>query len=256
MNRDLQETRNSVKELISRDEMQTFIVTTVETLMKQMETRIERNLETKLEQKFEEKLKEKTNELTDRLDSLVFENVQLREEVDKLNNSFSECEKCTKEAVERSDRNEQFSRKNNVKIMGIEEQEGETEESLKEQVTSIFAAVAKVKVEDSMIMALHRIPGKSGMPKPVLIKLMNNSQKTKIMKKRQEMKRAGYWLVDDVTKHNTALISRLSLHKNIDSAWYFNGSVFGKTKEGKRHKFDIFSDISEVIKPIKRGPEK
>lgn len=256
INTDLQQTRDSVKGLMNKDEMQTFIVSTVETLIKQMETRIQKNLETELEKKLEGKLKEKTAELNDRLDGLVFENVQLREEVDSLKNSQSECEKYTKEAMERSNRNEQYSRKNNVKIMGVEEQESETEESLTERVTNILAAVAKVKVEETKLMALHRIPGKSGMPKPVLLKLMNNSVKTSIMKKRQEMKRAGYRLVDDVTKHNTTLINKLSLHSKIDSAWYFNGNVFGKTNEGKRHKFDICSDIDEVIKPKRTETEK
>ena len=71
---------------MSKDEMQTFIVSTVERLMKQIEARIEKYLETHLEQKFEVLLKEKTTELTDRLYGLVFENVQLRGELDKLRN--------------------------------------------------------------------------------------------------------------------------------------------------------------------------
>ena len=33
------------------------------------------------------------------------------------------------------------------------------------------------------------------------------------------------------------------LHEKIDSAWYFNGSVYAKTTAGKRHKFDICADI-------------
>ena len=96
-------------------------------------------------------------------------------------------------------------------------------------------------------MAIHRIPGKIGMPKPVLIKLMNNNEKTKIMKKRKEMKLAGYRLVDDVTKQNTKLINRLNLHEDIDSAWYYNGNVFAKDKKGKRFRFDLFSVVEDVI---------
>ena len=49
------------------------------------------------------------------------------------------------------------------------------------------------------------------------------------MKKRPEMKRAGYRLVDDVTKQNTSLINRLMLQEKIDGAWYFNSSVYAKT---------------------------
>ena len=62
------------------------------------------------------------------------------------------------------------------------------------------------------------------------------------------MNEAGFRLVDDVTKLNTELINCLSMHKDISSAWFFNGSVFRKTDVGKRHKFDLYCDIDTVIK--------
>ena len=80
------------------------------------------------------------------------------------------------------------------------------------------------------------------------MKMLNNHEKTKIMRKRKEIKTAGFRLVDDVTKLNTDLINRMSLHENINSAWFFNGSVYGKTTEGKRHKFDIYSNIDKIIR--------
>ena len=78
--------------------------------------------------------------------------------------------------------------------------------------------------------------------------MLNNHEKTKIMRKRKEMKTAGFRLVDDVTKLNTNLINRVSLHENIDSAWFFNLSVYGNTAEGKRHKFDKYSNTGKVIR--------
>ena len=41
-------------------------------------------------------------------------------------------------------------------------------------------------------------------------------------------------------------------HKDIDSAWCFNGSVFAKRKTGNRYKFDIYSVIDDVLE----GKEK
>jgi hypothetical protein len=51
-------------------------------------------------------------------------------------------------------------------------------------------------------------------------------------------------VVDDVTKHNMGLITRLRNCKELESAWYFNCSVYGKTFDEKRIKFDIFDDIN------------
>ena len=67
------------------------------------------------------------------------------------------------------------------------------------------------------------------------------------MRKWREMRTAGYRIADDVTKLNTWLISRPTGNENIDSAWYFNGSVFGRTKAEKRLKFELFNDINQVI---------
>ena len=61
------------------------------------------------------------------------------------------------------------------------------------------------------------------------------------------MKEQGYKLVDDVTKKNTELISRLLKYEKIDSAWFFNGFIYGKTTEGKRYRFDLFSDINALL---------
>ena len=68
------------------------------------------------------------------------------------------------------------------------------------------------------------------------------------------MKLSDYRLVDDFTKENTKLINRLMEHKDIDSAWYFNGSIFAKGKTGKCYKFDIYmySVIDDVLKEKKK----
>ena len=96
-------------------------------------------------------------------------------------------------------------------------------------------------------MAIHRIPSKPGTVNPVLVKFRNNNDKTKVIKIRAEMKAAGHRLVDDVAKLNTALITKLNDHASIESAWYFNGSIYGKTDRGKRLRFDIHDDIDLVI---------
>ena len=249
MNSDIKKTRESVQSLLNKEELKAFIVSTVEAIS----IEIEKRLVITIGKQTEEKFKEKNDELHQRLDMLVYENVQMKEQIEDLTSRLSESEKNSKTALQKSNINEQYSRKNNIKIMGVEELENETEQSLTEQVITIVATKTKVKLDEHKITPLHRIPGKTGMPKPVLIKLKNNSVKIQIMKKRQEMKRAGYRLVDDVTKQNTSLINRLMLHENIDSAWYFNGSVYAKTTAGKRHKFDICSDTDKVIETEKKN---
>ena len=65
------------------------------------------------------------------------------------------------------------------------------------------------------------------------------------------MKQQGNKLVDDLTRRNTELIYRLLSHEKIESAWFFNGVIYGKTSDGRKHKFDLFSNINDVLKAKK-----
>ena len=87
-------------------------------------------------------------------------------------------------ALEKSNQNEQYSRKNNLKIMDIREEAGEDESTLLSKVSDLLSH-QDVTLTPQEVIAIHRIPGKPGSPKPVLIKVTNTSTKTKIMKKRR-----------------------------------------------------------------------
>ena len=256
---DIHQTRDDLKNLMSKEEMKTFITSTVDKITHEMKIQLEAKFTEKVEtevvkivnDKINDKIDERLAQVDSRLDLLTYENVKLREEVDELKKQAIDNETIAKAAMQKANMNEQYSRKNNIKIMGVPEDGDETEERLMENINNILESKAGISVNKNSVMAIHRIPGKSGMPKPVLLKLRNNNEKSKIMKKRKEMKHGGYRLVDDVTKENTKLINRLNLHKDIDSAWYFNGSVYGKSNVGRRHRFDLYSVIEEVIAPKK-----
>lgn len=69
------------------------------------------------------------------------------------------------------------------------------------------------------------------------------------MKEKKNLpKQCKFRLVDDVTKHNMGLITRLRNSGKLSSSWYFNCAVYGKTEEGIRYKFDIFDDIDKRLK--------
>lgn len=246
LTKDLKETNESIKQLMTKDDIETFVTKTVEKVLKGMETKIK----VYVNQEVEKKVKEKTTELNDRLDHVVYENAEMKERLDKLEKELKEEKEKTKSAVEESNYNQQYSRKNNVKVMGVADLINETETRLTAKVLSLIKEQTDVDIEPSEIMAIHRIPSKNS-PKPVLIKFINNSVKTRLMKHRKVMKQNGHKLVDDVTKKNTQLITRLLQHEKIDSAWYFNGFIYGKTADGKRYRFDLYSDIEAVISPKK-----
>ncbi|KAK3085334.1 hypothetical protein FSP39_001676 [Pinctada imbricata] len=152
-----------------------------------------------------------------------------------------------KQAITKSNYNEQYSRKTNVKIYGVSEKRGENTYEVTREVIQKNAGVA---ITPQNVIAVHRIPSaKPSQPRPILLKLRNSECKAEIMRKRSQVKKSGNGvrLVDDVTAANAKLIKRLSENENVESAWYFNGSVYGKCGD-KRVKFDILDDINAKIR--------
>ncbi|KAH3806422.1 hypothetical protein DPMN_134743 [Dreissena polymorpha] len=169
-----------------------------------------------------------------------------------INEQIEKTYDMSKTAHKKANYNEQYSMKNNIKILNILEAKEENEITLAKTVGQILKTHTEVDLQAIDIVALHRIPTKRGQIRPVLIKLRNNSAKSAIMRKRAPIKSNSYKLVDDVTKPNQGLINRLLLHPNIDSAWYFNGAVYRQTVAGERIKFDIYDNVNDVIESFRQ----
>ena len=232
-------------EMMTKDDMKTFIKATIDEIMTEINKNMEVTIDIKIKEKTDTMAKE-IEQLKKEIESVRTENNTLKKDLKEANKLNEETTKLAQQGLQKANQNEQYSRKNNVKILNIEEQTDEDEVKLINTVGELLHKQS-VHITPAQIVAIHRIPGKSGTPKLVLIKFRNNSDKTRVMKTRAGMKATGNRLVDDVTKLNTTLISKLNDHTLIDSAWYFNGAIFGKTTSGKRLKFDMYDDIDDVI---------
>ena len=245
MANDVRSLKSGLKSVMKKDEMSEFIKDTVTKVMSEINENIDLMIDIKMEEKAKE-LKDKISELEEENDNLRSDVVNLKVELKTLKKQSEESDIRSKSALAKANYNEQYSRKNNVKIMNIQEKQDETIEGLTKDICDMMNQKG-VDLKPEKIIAIHRIPGKQGLPRPVLLKLRNNNDKTMIMMKRKEFKNSNR-LVDDVTKLNTELIQRLTEHSSIMQAWYFNGSVFGKTTSNRRLKFDLFDNIESVLR--------
>ena len=73
--------------------------------------------------------------------------------------------------------------KNNIKIMGIPENEKSFDE-LEAKEYSVLCDQG-IEIRHTDIQAIHIIPSKASL-KPVLVKLMNNDTKSKVMRHRKK----------------------------------------------------------------------
>ena len=171
---------------MTKDDIESFITKTVESVLKGMEE----NNKKQVEENVEKKVNERVAELNNRLDFMVYENGEIKDRLDKVEDQLEKEKEKTRSAIEKSNYNEQYSRKNNVKIMGVKVLENETEARLTAKVLSVIKEKVDVDIVPSEIVAIHRIPSKHN-PKPVLIKLKNNNVKTQLMKKQKDNEGAG-----------------------------------------------------------------
>ena len=251
---DLADLKNGFNSMLKKDEIQALITSTITNVMEEMEKRIKAD--------YDRKIQEKTKELQETINVLQYDNRQLTDKIEKIEENtkkkmaeLTELERDnnrrSKDALRRANQNEQYSRKNNIKLNNVPEEKDEDQETLATKVSNILGKHG-VTLDQHEIVAMHRIPAKSATIKPVLIKLLNNNVKTRVMKKRRNLKDDGHRVSDDVTQLNTGLISRLQQHEEVSSAWFFNGSVYAETERSERIKFDIFDSISEVISTYRR----
>ena len=84
-----------------------------------------------------------------------------------------------------SNYNQQYSRKFNIKIMNYPENKDEKIRDI--FVKDIVKDKLNVKVDSSEIQAIHRIPGKIGEARPVIVKLVNSEVKYRIMRAKKNL---------------------------------------------------------------------
>ena len=264
-NTSLDESLNIIKKLegieqsmVKKTDLQSIVEKTVKKMLVQSEDSM-----TKYLREMEQRYKDEMQGLNSRVEGLVTANKALKNDVqakdaqiNELKAKVSDLEILAKNAQSKANYNEQYSRKNNIKIHGVEENE---HENTQEVATKLLQDVAEVTVSETDIIAIHRIPAKKGAIRPILLKVKNSAVKSQIMKNRPTFKSTGkYKLSDDVTALNSSLITRLLAHPKIEQAWFFNGSVYGLPKENqanqgnkeqarKRLKFDIYDDLNEKL---------
>ena len=96
------------------------------------------------------------------------------------------------------DRQNQYSRRESVRISGISEKEGEyTNDIVKKLAVDIGASLT----QDDIIVS-HRLPGRPGTAKPIIVKFVRRDTKTTLMKSKRRLRdidRKGFFLNDDLT---------------------------------------------------------
>ena len=228
----------ATKDLVTTSDLDIMVTAIVRKLLQQFESSMDKKVHAKVTQ-----LK---TEMQEQIDALAVENSDLKRQVEQLKNTSAKTKqelhenaKLVRDAVISSNYNEQYSRKNNIKVMNFPRKE-------KQNLRADFIATVKkdlnVELEDRDVVAIHRIPSEKPGHKPVIVRLFNSDIKRSVMRERKNLTN-NVRFVDDVTRKNLELIKKLDETEQFESVWYYNCGIYGRTEDGLQLKFGLFDDI-------------
>ncbi|KAH3789170.1 hypothetical protein DPMN_167342 [Dreissena polymorpha] len=131
-------------------------------------------MEEKIQQSVKKQVEDKVKDLNEHIKGLEFENETFKETISSIKNDCKQsieniktqinenAQECD-DAIKRSNHNEQYSRKNNVKIMDIQEDKQESIENLTSKVMGLLQD-KRVKLQSDHIIAIHRIQVRKDKP--------------------------------------------------------------------------------------------
>ncbi|CAC5395229.1 unnamed protein product [Mytilus coruscus] len=186
-------------------------------------------------------------------DDLNNENLRERvrakdESIEKLEEQVSENNNRAFEAIKLGNYNEQYSRKRNIRMLNYPERPNEV---LRDEFVNMENKVLKVDIKPDDVQAIHRIPGKEGYIKPVIVKVSNTELKIKIMRQKRGLKN-DIKFHDDITQRNLGLMTRIKNGEHFENVWFYNCNVYAKQKDGSRIRFDLFDNIEQKLKKQKQ----
>lgn len=128
---------------------------------------------------------------------------------------------------------EQYTRRNNLRIFGVNE---ELNEDLESKVIVLFRDKMEVNLEPKDIDRVHRL-GKTDASKssirPIIIKFTNYGSKRALMKSRSKLKNLEkkVYVADDLTKIRYELYRAAKKKFGNKSVWTLDGEIKVKVKE-------------------------
>lgn len=176
------------------------------------------------------KIEEKTgiDDMKERLMKLESENQNLRQRMQSM---------------------EQYSRRNSVRIIGLEEGK-DAEGDLMEEVKTMFRSKMNLTFEDVAFSSCFRAGRKTEeakiKPRHVVVSFHKQDSKMLIMKNRRKLKDSGILIVEDLISDKHKLLKKCQEIFGAKSTWTLNGTVHVRYNKIK-YKITTSTDIDVII---------
>ena len=167
----------ATKDLVKSTELETLVTVIVNKLLNN----------------FESKLTQVTNNMQEKIDALSLENENLKGQLDATKNVLGNVKTTlnrnvilTKDATIQSNYNEQYSRKNNIKVFNMKKRD---KQNLREDFIDLVKKDLNVDLELRDVVAIHRLPSDRPGEKTIIVRLFNSDAKRNVMRAKKKLEK-------------------------------------------------------------------
>ena len=160
--------------------------------------------------------------------------------IEELNKALHKKDEQIIALERRVDDLEQYSRRQCLRIFGVEEKDGEDTDKIVLDVAEKVGATVSVGDIDRS----HRVGVKrSDRPRAIIVKFVSYRKRNEVFKNKRKLKGSGITVREDLTKTRYALLQEAVKKHGFQHVWSMDGAVIIKTGDTKR-RLTSLSDLN------------
>ena len=150
---------------------------------------------------------------------------------------------------------EQYSRRENMRVLGVKEAEGENEDELVKVVTDIGLAI-DAPIEGK-ISTVHRVGKRGEKPRALIVRFAVRRDRDRMMKNKKKLKdnetitkdprfQNKVTLLDDLTEPRRKLLRTVQEYQETDYAYIRDGVIVCKLRNGRFYRINSADDLFQI----------
>lgn len=166
--------------------------------------------------------------------------------VEAQNVKIVTLEKENESLRRRVDKAEQYSRRKQVRLIGVKETAGENLSDVIQVILRDKLKLNCVDIKPSNCFRIGKKKSEGDKPRQVMLRLTSFEDRSLIMKQRKLLKGSGIIIVEDLTKTRHHLLKAAQEAFNKTSVWTLGGNIFARVKDEK-YMIASMRDVEELI---------
>ncbi|XP_047996049.1 uncharacterized protein LOC125233920 [Leguminivora glycinivorella] len=129
---------------------------------------------------------------------------------------------------------------------------GGVAEAANENISEVIVTVCQQdmslpEVTSNSILVCHRIGGKAGRPRPVLVRFSDYAVKNAVWAKKTALKGTSVVLSEFLTRQRQSLFLAARRHFGVRSVWSLDGNIYIKVSSGKKERVTTSDQLQALI---------